>query len=110
LKGALAAVVVTLLFPPFAVYWSNGIVKGQGFGFILSWPYDQAKAVIHLPTLFAEWITIATTCIILWVLTRDKPEEEIMTLARRIQADPQARDAVYGALRKLGRNFGQPFL
>ena len=109
MQGALVAIVVTILFPPFAVYWEKGIVDGQGFHFILSWPQYRATAVIHLPTLFSEWIAIAIICSILWLLKRDRPSDEIMTLARRIQADPQAMDAVNRALLKLGYKRGRPF-
>ena len=106
LKGALASIVMTMLFPPFAIYWEKGVINGQGFNFVLS---GQTTAVIYLPTLFAEWIAIAIICGILWQLKRDKPTDEIMALARRIEADPQAKDAVNRALLKLGHKRGRPF-
>lgn len=106
LKGALASIFATMLFPPFAIYWEKGIIRGEGFHFILSEP---TNAVIYLPTLFAEWVAITGICSILWLLRRDKPTAEIIALARRIQADPQAKDAVDRALLKLGYKRGRPF-
>ena len=106
LKGALTSVFAVILFPPFAIYWEKGIINGDGFHFILSGP---TTAVVYLPTLFAEWLAIAIICGILWLLKRDKPTDEIMALARRIQADPQAKEAVDKALLKLGYKRGRPF-
>ena len=103
LKGALASVIATMLFPPFAIYLKSGEIRGMGFNFILS---SDTTSVIYLPTIVAEWVVIAIICGILWLLTRDKPTEEVMALARRIHADQQALNAVNRALRKLANERG----
>lgn len=107
LKGTVATIVVTMLFPPFAIYADRGMINGQGFHFVLAEP---RAAVIYLPSLVAEWIAIAMICCILWALYRDRPADQIMSLARRIQADPQATGAVEEALQKLSSKRGRPFL
>lgn len=94
LKGALAAVVVTLIFPPFAAYWNNGVIQGLGFGFIFSWPEDRVTAIIHAPTLLIEWLAIGIVAAILWRLRRAPDERtlrpDITTLAAAIRSNNDA--------------------
>lgn len=68
LKGAVATIVVTMMFLPFAIYADRGMINGQEFYFVLAEP---SAAAIYLPSLFAEWLAIAMTCCILWALERD---------------------------------------
>ncbi len=72
LKGALAGVVVTVLFPPFLFGWPAGGYAGMGYGFILSWPVkSDHMATVHVGLMLVEWLAIAIVSCILWALTRD---------------------------------------
>jgi len=72
LKGALAGVVVTVLFPPFLFGWPAGGYAGMGYGFILSWPVrSDHMASVHVGLMLVEWLAIAIVSCILWALTRD---------------------------------------
>lgn len=92
LWGALAAVVVTLLFPPFVIVWGAGATFGLGFGFILSWPEMSGnEGYVHVELLLSEWIAIAIIYRILWVLKRDPKQPTfpggVLTLAINRYAD-----------------------
>lgn len=108
LTGALVATVGALLFPPFQFVWTATI--SLGYGFLLSPPtHNSLPGTVDVALLLAEWIAVAIVCGILWALKRDKPTEEIMSLSRKIHADPRAKDAVYEALYALGDQRGKPF-
>jgi hypothetical protein len=67
LKAALAAIVVTMLFPPFVAPIGVGTMQGIGFGFLLSWP---ERGMVHVELLLAEWFAIGIATRIMWVLSR----------------------------------------
>ncbi|MCX7173433.1 MAG: hypothetical protein NT159_05845 [Proteobacteria bacterium] len=70
-KGALVAIVVTLLFPPFQIHAPNSIF-GLGYGFLLSPPkFNAVYGTVDVPLLLAEWLAGGVICGILWVLKRD---------------------------------------
>lgn len=69
LKGALVAIVVTLLFPPFHIHAPNSIF-GLGYGFLLSPPkFNAVYGTVDVPLLLAEWLAVGIICGILWVLS-----------------------------------------
>lgn len=73
LRVAMAAVVMTMLFPPFILnHGVNGIVS-MGYGFILSPPSFDERIIgtVDVALLLAEWLAIAMVCGILWLLGRD---------------------------------------
>ena len=92
LKGALAGVVVTVLFPPFLFGWPAGGYAGMGYGFILSWPVkSDHMASVHVGLTLVEWLAIAIVSCILWALTRDpKTPSAIDRLIRAIISNVDA--------------------
>ena len=92
LKGALAGVVVTVLFPPFLFGWPAGGYAGMGYGFILSWPVkSDHMASVHVGLMLVEWLAIAIVSCILWALTRDpKTPSAIDRLIRAIISNVDA--------------------
>jgi hypothetical protein len=83
LLGALAGVVVTMLFPPFDVHPGGNKVYLTGFHFIFSWPGGTDYGIVDIPLLLTEWFAIAIVCGILWMLTRDAKTPRVIDLALR---------------------------
>lgn len=70
LKGALAAISITVLFPPFH-FVTNAFTEGLGFGFVLWWPNFQSRTgTVDVAFLLAEWVAIGVIASILWALAR----------------------------------------
>lgn len=83
LIGALVAIVVTLLFPPFQVHYAQGRIAGAGYGFIFfAREYNGVSGTVDVALLLAEWFAIGIVCALLWVLNR--PPGETSFLARLI--------------------------
>ena len=98
LKGALAGVVLTLMFPPFIFGWPAGGYAGMGYGFILSWPIkSDHMASVHIGLLLVEWLAIAIVSCILWALTRDPKMPSVID--RLTQAMNRNVDATVEAAR-----------
>ncbi len=111
LKGALAAVVLALLFPPFAFHGPNGFLVGLGWGFLLvGREYGGHSGTVDVVLLFAEWIAIGIIAAILWRLMAApnsetlvaalKSRNDAITEAARIQADAIIRAAEIASQRK----------
>jgi hypothetical protein len=76
LKGVLAAISITVLFPPFHSV-TQGYTVGLGFGFILSGAaYNGYTGTVDVAFLLAEWVAIGVIASILWALAR--PEGSTM--------------------------------
>jgi hypothetical protein len=74
LKGALAAISITVLFPPFH-FVTNAFTEGLGFGFVLWWPNFQSRTgTVDVAFLLAEWVAIGVIASILWALARPEGE------------------------------------
>ena len=83
LLGALAGVVVTMLFPPFQVHPGGNKVYSGGFDFIFSHSGYESAGTVDISLLLTEWLAIAIVCCILWVLTRDPKTPGVFDLALR---------------------------
>jgi len=83
LQGALAGVVVTMLFPPFVVNPGGNKVYLDGFYFILSHSGYASYGTADISLLLTEWLAIAIVCGILWALTRDPKTPRVFDLALR---------------------------
>jgi hypothetical protein len=96
LKGALATIITSIVFPPMATYHPmGGAISWNGFGFIL---FGDSKAVVMVSMLFAEWIAIGIICGILWRLYASAELEATKTLTGKIANNETARSAVRSAL------------
>lgn len=108
LKGALAAVVTALAFPPFVLIRGAGMTEGIGFGFILSWPQIHGDTgTVDVALLIAEWLGIGIVAAVLWTLNHEarsgsliagliaviRSRNDAQVEAARIQADAIIRAA-----------------
>jgi hypothetical protein len=99
LQGALAGIVLTLLFPPFLFGWPSGGYAGLGYGFILSWPTLSGQmGSVHVSLLLVEWLAIAVVSCILWALARDPKAPTFLERMVRLWAGTMA-DATCEAAR-----------
>jgi hypothetical protein len=99
LWGALAAVAVTMLFPPFVAQSGMGRIHGMGFGFILSWPDFQGHtSTVDVTLLLAEWVAISMVASILWALKSSADIPAIKSLLEKVNGDPKIRAAIRAAL------------
>lgn len=101
LKGAMAAIVTTLIFPPFvATGGNNCLTIGLGYGFILSWTRLSSGLVGHVDValLLTEWLAIGIVASILWALTSDHRGTSIVSaiLSRNDALVEAARIEAYG--------------
>lgn len=97
LYGALAAMVITMLFPPWARFHPmGGITEWKGFGFIFSTPEYGASIVV--PVLLALWAAIAIVCGILWRLKSSADIPAITALLEKVNGDPKIRTVIRAAL------------
>jgi hypothetical protein len=73
--GAVVAVVLTMLFPPFHIALRAGIVTNMGYGFLFSPPQRGEGYVgsVTVELLLVEWVAIALVSGVLWWLCKDKP-------------------------------------
>jgi len=94
LWGALAGVVVTMLFPPFYEHPGGNLHKvwRSGFDFIL---FREFGATVDIQLLLTEWLAIAIVCGILWTLSRDANTlgiiERLLLIAERKAAAKKDR-------------------
>ncbi len=69
--AVIAAISVTLMFPPFVVGFPSGGISGIGYGFILSWPKSDGYGLVgyvDISLLLAEWLAILVVAGISWAL------------------------------------------
>jgi hypothetical protein len=66
-----AAIMMTLLFPPF-VLDLNGLRMNLGYGFLFDPPMLQSSVAgaANVPMLFAEWTAIVLVALLAWALIR----------------------------------------
>ena len=81
LQGALAGVVLTMLFPPFVVNPGGNKVYSDGFHFIFFRSGYAGYGTVDISLLLTEWLAIAIVCGTLWMLTRDPKTPGILTQA-----------------------------
>lgn len=103
LKGALATVVVALLFPPYQFQAANGAVFGAGWAFILTGAkYNGYPATVNVALLAAEWIAIGIVSAILWKLSvAGQGITATQQLTSKVDGSPGARSAIRTALDKM---------
>lgn len=99
LNGALAAIVVSIVFPPMTTYHPmGGAISWNGFGFIL---FSDSRSVIMVSMLFAEWVAIGIVCGILWRLRASSELEATKKLTGKIAENESSRSAIRTALDKM---------
>lgn len=94
LKTAIAAIAITIIFPPFIGPAPYGSIKGLGYGFILSWPDGGA---VHVALLLAEWLAVGIIGGAMAILARQPGDLSMMSAI--VKAANSRNDAIIEAAR-----------
>lgn len=98
LLGALG-VILTLLFPPFAVRLPTGSVLRLEYRFLLASPSNNPSTV-DISLLLVEWAAILVVCVLIWLSSRAEPTGVTVGTVGPAEAQLGVHDADVSATRR----------